>query len=463
LYSAPGALVLKLALGEAPDDVPSSIDVRSGAHQPAERLRHGALDRVLRDFGGYAQISRVHSAAASITKPGRQHVGFDDLEQVIGLARTFKVDIAPDARVADLVDALRQLSVVEAASPDYLSTLPFAAMAWTQLPADPEQAWQSRRLINGPEALAYEPGHPAVAIMILDTGVAAAHSELPILRPGFDTVQLTDGALAPGIHLLGDYRNPDTNPEDDLVGHGTACAAIIAAFGVRIPPGTAGECSATPVRVLGAAQFPGKDAPLGIGAIANIDAGVKRAVDMGAKVLNMSFGTPASALAPGDPLPHADVCRYGMARNCVMVAASGNNGKVERFLPAAHDGVIAVGSVDDRGRPSAFSTLGEHVAVSAPGERVVTASLQGYQLATGTSFAAPFVAAVAALLISRGLRRSTPLDGPTVKRILCASARPWSNGDAHSGRGTGILDALAALQLLDDEIDKEGDDATSST
>src|SRR5258708_38187730 len=101
----------------------------------------------------------------------------------------------------------------------------------------------------------------------------------------------------------------------------------------------------------------------------------------------MSFGTPEQELEPGDPVPHLDVIRYGLARGCILVAASGNSSRAEAFSPASIEGVIAVGSVGLEDRPSAFSTSGDHVALSAPGENVVSAGLGGYSLSTGTSFA----------------------------------------------------------------------------
>jgi subtilisin family serine protease len=456
LYSAPGGLIFKLALGEAPDAIPASSDVRRGALTPAAKTGHGAVDRILRRFGGEAHIARLHSSAASQGRPGGGHRGFNDLEHATGLSRTFRVSVDHDCPIADLIDALRQLEMIESAAPRYLCALPFAASAGPSFSLDLDQAWRPRDLINAPEAMAYETGDPAVVVAIVDTGVTLAHPELRTrLRAGWDTVQLGKRDLAAGIQLSGDERDADADPTDE-VGHGTSCAGIIGALGERIPPGLAGECSILPVRVLGSAKMPGKRDPVGVGAISDIDEGVKRAVDLGAKVINMSFGTPESALDPHDPRPHEDVVRYGLARGCVMIAASGNDGAENRYLPAAIDGVIAVGAVNADGKPSAFSTTGDHVAISAPGEQIVSAGIDGYQAATGTSFAAPFVTATCALLVSRALRRSRPLDGREARRILCESARPWpaqmASGEGE-GRGSGVLDAVAALRLLDREIE----------
>ena len=78
------------------------------------------------------------------------------------------------------------------------------------------------------------------------------------------------------------------------------------------------------------------------------------------------------------------------------------------------------------------------MALCAPGERVATCALEArYQLATGTSFAAPFVAAAAALLLSRAGRRSFRYDGSMAKEVLIASVTRWMR-EVH-GYGAGIL------------------------
>jgi subtilisin family serine protease len=134
--------------------------------------------------------------------------------------------------------------------------------------------------------------------------------------------------------------------------------------------------------------------------------------------------------------------------------ASGNSGDSRTYWPAAFPEVIAVGSVAMDRSISEFTTGGEHVALCAPGERIRTADLNGYQRATGTSFAAPFVSGAAALLVARARARSASLDPATIKSILMASATPHRT-DVGSGYGAGVLDAAAALQLLDQALDAD--------
>jgi len=351
------------------------------------------------------------------------------------------------------VSSLAQLPSVESASPQYLCALPFAAPA-----VEATLGWESRVSIHADEAMAYETGDSTVVVAIVDTGIAPSHPELKgRWRAGYDTVQLGNDDLAQGVTLLGDRTRADVHPLDEFVGHGMGCAGIIGARGERIPPGLAGECSLLPIRVLGAARVPGKSAAVGIGAIADIDCGMKMAVDLGAKVINMSFGTADNLLDPTGPKPHADVIRYALERGCVLVAASGNSGLEELYWPAAFDGVIAVGSVAENGTPSRFSTRGDHVAFCAPGEQITTTALLGYQVASGTSFAAPFTTAAAALLVSRAERRSYAIDSTKVRDLLARTTTAFASPGTHAC-GTGILNVFAALQALDRDIDAEQSD-----
>jgi subtilase family protein len=453
IYSCAGSLILKLTLGEAPPRIPQMADVWVGAQAAATRIDGGPVDRVLKHFSDGIQVSHVHSAAASLGKIGRRALGFDAIEESIGLSRTFQVDIDDDVRICDVVDALRQLGNVEHVYPHYFCTAPMATATVPQPSADLDRAWAIRDLIRCSEAQAYEPGDPVVVIGLVDTGVMLDNTEYRSrLRRGVDAVELLPTDLPPGSRLLGTGDHFSHEPIDS-VGHGTACAGILCASGQNVPPGLAGDCSLLPNRVLGSVQLPGKADPVGVGAISDIDCGIKITIDLGAKIINLSLGTPKRSLDSGDPLPHNDVIQYGLTRGCIFIAAAGNSGKEEEFSPAALKGVIAVSSTDALGHASSFSTRGAHVTISAPGEKVLSTGLHGYSTVTGTSFAAPFVTAAVALLVSRAEGRAFALDADLARQILCDSARAWPPGEG-KGMGAGVLDACAALQKLDEVIDR---------
>lgn len=444
---AGGGVLVKLGLGEAPQGISTALDVRQGYAAGAHRTGLSAVDRVLRRSADDVLITRVHSAARSLGRPGMGHLGFDETEHALGLSRIFRVDTDRYTDVERLVDDLRSIHEVEAVGLNTLSATPF------ELASAVDVDVEARELVNAPAASAYEPGDRSVTVAVLDTGISTMLGDSGNVRRGFDSVQLAAGQLGPGMRLLGDNFGVDADPLDE-VGHGTACASIIAGLDDELPPGIASGCSLLPVRVLGSVQIGRASARVGIGTIHDIDVGFKRAVDLGAKVLNLSFGTTIDDLGPLDPIPHEDVVHYALARGCVLVAASGNSGTRQRYSPAALDGVIAVGAIGLDGLPAAFSTSGDHVALCAPGERVLAAGLDRPALVTGTSFAAPFVTAAAALLVSRAARRAEPLDARHVRDVFVRSARPWDAAGQGHGHGAGGLDVLGALELLDSDLDR---------
>jgi hypothetical protein len=452
-----GHLIVTLRPGAAPGHVPNHLDVLIGAGRPAGRVDGGRLDLVLRRWGNGFRAALVYHARRSLGRAGYQHYGFDDVEEGLGLSRTYRVQLGEAERTVDALEAVRDLPQVESAAAETLATVPFAA------PAAPparrqtrEDAWAPRRQVRAPEALRLEPGDERVRVAVVDTGLPLGHPEFQRkLLAGFNTVHLGMGYVTPQVRLVGDSWGRDFTPLDG-VGHGAHVGGVIGAHGWRLPPGAAGLSLLLPVRVLAAARDVTRphSKPMGVGSLPDIDAGLKVAVDLGADVINASFGTPASGLDPHAPEPHARVVRYADHYGCAVVAAAGNGGGRERFYPAALDGVIAVGSVDGRGRRSAFSSYGDHLALCAPGEDIVSVGRRGYQVSTGTSHAAPFVTAAAALLISRARRAGHKLRPAAVKRLLKGSAVPLAPGGFSPETGHGLLDVLGALRALDRTLEE---------
>ena len=189
-------------------------------------------------------------------------------------------------------------------------------------------------MVRAAEALAREPGDERVTVAVVDTGVSLGHAEFQRkLLSGYDSVELGLGRINPTTTLVGDSHGSDFSPADD-VGHGSHVA------GRHRRPGLAGPARCRRARPAapdpGARRRPRPATPVvtGVGAIGDINAGLKVAVDLGADVINMSFGTPASALDPDAPRPTGAVSST-RASGCVLVAAAGNSGEREQFYPAA--------------------------------------------------------------------------------------------------------------------------------
>lgn len=467
-----GYLTLTLRAGVATAPIPSHLDCLTGAGRQSAALDGGRIDAVLRRRAEGARVRRVFHARRSLGRAGEHHVGFDDEEERLGLSRTYRLRLArPDAAVA-VREALRDLEVVEHCQEEMLACAPLheepSSGGWHRDVRRPrrvvskDEALQPQRTIGALQALEREPGDAAVTVGIIDTGIVVGHPEFQRrCLAGYDTVDLGMGRLNESVRLVGDSRGWDYNPYDE-VGHGCLVAGVLGARGFRVPPGVAGLSMMLPVRSLAAARrAEGEGARLlGIGALPDIDAGIKVAVDLGALVINMSLGSPIDPEDPHADAPHRAVVRYATARGCVLVAAAGNSGQRQEFYPAALPEVVAVGSVDSEGSRSRFSTYGPHVALCAPGEGIVGVGRRGYQVSSGTSFASPYVAGAAALLVARARRRGRPLDPASVRHLLCASARRLPGGPTEE-TGAGMLDCVAALDALDALLD--GRSATPST
>jgi len=205
-----------------------------------------------------------------------------------------------------------------------------------------------------------------VRVAILDTGVLARHPALI-------------GHLTPGYNAFRPNTAPDDLPDGDTnaaVGHGTMIAGLVA----RLAP----DAKILPVRVLNGD---------GIGTIFSVVAGIHYAVKHGARVINMSFG----ATQPSDALEQA--VEEAIDAGVVIVAAAGNSNTNAPYYPASLGNILTVASVESNNVKSIYSNYGEDVAVVAPGTGIRSTYWNGgYANWTGTSFAAPFATATAALV-----------------------------------------------------------------
>jgi len=244
-------------------------------------------------------------------------------------------------------------------------------------------------------------------VAVLDSGVDAGNPHLAAqILPGWNVVT----------------RSADTI---DTAGHGTKVAGVVAGDG-----GTTGFCRGA--RILPVVVWTLRSAPTE----ASIARGIRWATAHGAGVINVSLaGTRA-----GPTLARA--VAYARAHDVVVVAAAGNTGSAQREYPAAVPGVLAVSGVDTHGALAAFSSFGSWVGIAAPATRVLTTTLGGgLQAVDGTSFAAPLVAAAAAVLRTRHPSWSAAV----VVRRLEQTADDAGPVGVDPAFGHGILDVAAAL------------------
>lgn len=447
-----GHIMVKMKIGE-PLHAPCHLDVMAGASRPSNSIDGGGLvDRTLLRRTGAMRVRRAFHARKSLGRMGEQAAHYDDVEQSLGLSQTVSVELSDLEECEALVNDLHSLQNVEWATPEQLSCTTIGGTSSVDHnPLSRDELWQPYLHVGAEQALHDEPGSAGILVAVIDTGVALEHDEFNgKLHTGFDTVDLGMGFVSGGVRLVGDSSGRDFCARDET-GHGSHVAGVLGANGMYLPPGVAGRSRILPIRALAAAQVDGNKL-VGVGGLLDIDAGIKVAVDLGAKVLNMSFGTPAMSLDEEGPVPHSDVIEYALNRGVIPVAAMGNSGSEEKYYPAALDGVIAVGSMSINGKHSEFSTMGDHLTLCAPGENIISTGLKGYKSSTGTSHAAPFVAGAVALMAARSRKHSYELSMKMARRILSETASLATTNLRTKEIGSGMLNIPAALYRLNEVI-----------
>ncbi|MES2950217.1 MAG: S8 family serine peptidase [Pseudomonadota bacterium] len=303
-----------------------------------------------------------------------------------------------------------------------------------------------------------------VTVAVLDSGYRP-HADLAAnVVAGYDFVSqdsLGDFTTAND----GDGRDPDAlDPGDwntkaslcetsNSSWHGTHVAGIIGAVGNNNTGvmGVAYRAKIMPLRVLGVCGGYTSDTAAAMQWAVGLPV-VGIAVNANpAKVINMSFGRSGACSQT-----YKDAVAAVRAVGSVIVVSTGNDYSTTNITqPSNCQGVISVSAHTSQGASTDYANVGAGTLISAPGNSIYTTSNTGitvpaadsYSGHTGTSFSAPQVAGVAALLaqIKPGI---TPTE---VLNHLIGSARPYAAGTYCASRpecGAGLLDAFKAVDSL---------------
>jgi thermitase len=356
----------------------------------------------------------------------------------------------PQADVRAVAQEYANHPDVEYAQPNYL-------MQTTAVPNDPMYPEQWAHQVTDIEsAWDVQTGSSDVVIAIVDTGVDYLHEDLaPKIwhddagNPGRDFVHLEDTSTCWNGE---DCVDVDDDPMDHQ-SHGTHCAGIAAAAtnnGIGIA-GVAQGARIMPIRA-GYTYDNGTGIPVGAVDTAATIAGIEYATANGADVVSMSFGGFLQNQALLDALNNAH------AEGVVLVASAGNYGAAARSYPAAYANVIAVAATAGDDTRASYSNFGWWVDVAAPGGDksagkdtgilstvpTVGAPLftdpSGYNSFNGTSMAAPYVAGLAALVLTEHPDASPE----EVKVRIMGTAEPPSGLEAGM-LGAGRVNAVDAL------------------
>ena len=278
-------------------------------------------------------------------------------------------------------------------------------------------------------------GDPKICVAVLDGIVDQNHL-------CFDGADLT---------RLPSLVSGEASENGSMSTHGTHVASII--FGQHDSPvtGIAPQCRGLIIPVFA-------DESLRLSQL-DLSRAIEQAVNHGANIINVSAGQLTDAGEAEKWLEKAiELCQEN---NVLLIAATGNDGCECLHVPASLPTVLAVGAMDDQGKPVDFSNWGDAYqkqGILAPGKDILGAKPNGGTIRlSGTSFATPIVSGVAALLLSLQIKRGEKPDPQKVKNALLASATPCNpkDTDDQSRCLMGKLNILDAIEYLTGETMSE--------
>lgn len=411
-----------------------SADISSGASKTTVSKPRVTLQSILSetDKGKYVQGEllvkfRSGTAKASAQK-AHQTAGATVIQRLKIVPDVERVRLSNGLSVKDAITQYMSNPDVEYAEPNYIRKV----VSTEVVPSDLyfRDQWALRNTgqyaygtagadINATEAWRVSTGSYDITIAVLDTGVDYNHNDLAsnmwrnlsecngVSGVDDDNNGFIDDCAGWDFVSCEDFSNcplPGTGDNDpmDEYGHGTHVAGIIGAVGNN-QTGVAGvmwRSRILPVRALN---------QNGEGSDLDIAAGIAYAVQMGAKVINASWGGYASSQTEMDAVSDAN------AKGVLFVAAAGNdsnNNDLNPAYPASYPfgNIISVAATDQNDLRVPFSNFGySTVDVGAPGVYIIStvptwmADSYGYgylEQFSGTSMAAPHVTGLAGLLYS---------------------------------------------------------------
>jgi subtilisin family serine protease len=379
----------------------------------------------------YASDAVLVRLAPGATLPPLQRVD-DASPPIVQVASVGPVDSDPILRVpVPAGQSPEEFARVLSVEPGVALAEPIAIYASSKTPNDSryKDLW-GLKAINAESAWSTTVGDRAIAVAVIDDGVAMTHSDLATniwVNPEESSANGRDDdgdGFVDDVHGW-DFVDNDAQPGPASSGaerwHGSHVSGTIGAVGDN-RAGVVGvnwKVSIMALRAIGPAGGRSDD----------LSRAIDYAVDHGARVINASWGGGGTS----------DVIQRAIARaekhGVLFVAAAGNDGAAKPSFPANLDlaNVLSVGALNPDGTLATFSSRG--AMLTAPGVGILSTTSPGqYARYDGTSMAAPHVTGAAALLWSARPRASLA----QVKKALLESA----------GRADKKIDVAKALEAL---------------
>jgi PKD repeat protein len=307
------------------------------------------------------------------------------------LKRVLRVKLDSNLSFDEQADFLRNLPFVE-----FYEPVPLLEML--DIPNDlgasfGENSQWNLHITSAPQAWELTQGSEHIFVAVVDDGVLITHEDLEN-NVWINSLEIPNNGIDDdGNGYIDDYWGYDVALDSSMVyainmGHGTF---------------TTGLASATTNNGIGIAAMGYSTKFLAVKStslpqvVTHAYEGVVYAVRRKSPIINMSWGGSRFSKV-GE-----EVIRYAYNKGSILIAAAGNSGQAGNPLiyPAAYNFTIAVAASDSLDRKAGFSSYGNFVDITAPGERVISTTIGNeYQSSSGTSFAAPLVAGVAALMLS---------------------------------------------------------------
>jgi hypothetical protein len=311
--------------------------------------------------------------------------------ELVDLSLIYEASFDPLFPVEKACNLLLRSGIVQYAEPLYIPQLLYN-------PNDPDTASQYYLgLIKAYDAWDISKGDTNIVVGVTDTGTDLDHPDL-INGIKYNYADPVNGVDDDGDGYTDNFNgwdlgDGDNNPSVDIV-HGSfvcgfAGAATDNATGMAAP------------------GFNVKFLPVKISSGGVLNAayeGIVYAADHGCQIINCSWGGFGGGQYGQDVIDYATI-----NQNRLVVGAAGNSNNENPFYPASYNNVFSVTGTNDQDVKWVNSSYGAFIDISAPGEDVYSTIFDNtYSFSSGTSFAAPIVAAGAGLVMSH-LPSLTPL------------------------------------------------------
>ncbi len=408
--------VMLLALASSLGVILDAAAAGQAQHHARVHLTNTSADVVVK-VDGSISMDRVSAFAASKgVKVGYKGPSGEVLTLKSHVSDSFLEELSSVPGVLDVASELKAHTLFTPNDPDY-------NLQW------------GTRAIRANSSWDITTGSHSVVVGELDTGIDWDHPDLAANMwsntQGYHGYNFISNNWQPMDDNINSYDETGVWVPNTYTYHGTHVAGIIGAQ-INNGIGVAGMA-----QVLLMAVKVMNDS--GEGTDVTVSEGVKWATDNGADIITMSLGVDGQSTVLQDQI------NYAASKGVVLVAASGNNGASFVSYPAAYPQVIAVGAIDQTLGRASFSNWGDGLEIMAPGDNIYSTKYpSSYQSLSGTSTATPYVAGVAALMLSvnPGL---TPV---RLREALNATAIDISTGGYDLMTGWGIVNAFKAVALV---------------